>query len=129
MTEIPVDARVAAATNRDLEADVVAGKFRQDLCFRLSVFVIQLPPLRNRQEDIPLLAEHLLKENRGPLGAREMGFAAGALAKLATYDWPGNVRELDNVIQRAIILAPGDETTPDLLVLGKVRTASREARR
>jgi len=101
------DVRIVAATNRDLKKDVAAGRFREDLFYRLNVFPVQVAPLRERKEDIPLLAQHFIR-----LSARELGCAkprltrAGAV-RLQGYDWPGNIRELRNVIERAVILARG----------------------
>jgi DNA-binding NtrC family response regulator len=105
---IAVDVRVIATTNADLLEGVRNGKFREDLYFRLSVMPLRLPPLRERKEDIPLLAEHFLK-----LACREhsrsiRGFTPRAMEKLEGHDWPGNVRELKNVIERAVLLASGD---------------------
>ena len=112
---IKVDIRIIAATNTDLQAAVRAGTFREDLYYRLNVIVIKLPPLRERSEDIPLLADHFTRkycdENR-----RELCQLDGAAMKvLMDYDWPGNVRELENVIERAVVLAPGNLLTSDLL--------------
>ena len=101
------DVRIVAATNRDLKQEVAAGRFREDLFYRLNVFPVQVAPLRERKEDIPLLAQHFIQ-----LSARELGCAqprlthAGAV-RLQGYDWPGNIRELRNVIERAVILARG----------------------
>jgi len=111
---IKVDIRIIAATNTDLQAAVRAGTFREDLYYRLNVIVIKLPPLRERTEDIPLLVDHFTRkyceENR-----RELCQVDGAAMKvLMDYDWPGNVRELENVIERAVVLAPGSALTPDL---------------
>jgi transcriptional regulator with GAF, ATPase, and Fis domain len=113
---LTVDVRVLAATNRDLEQLVSAGRFRADLWFRLNVFPIQLPPLNQRQEDIPALAQFFIDRK-----AREMGLATrpeldeGATEHLVAYHWPGNVRELQNVIERALILCQGDRLAfPDL---------------
>jgi len=111
---IKVDIRIIAATNTDLQAAVRAGTFREDLYYRLNVIVIKLPPLRERTEDIPLLVDHFSRkyceENR-----RELCQVDGAAMKvLMDYDWPGNVRELENVIERAVVLAPGSALTPDL---------------
>lgn len=98
-----VDVRVVAATNRDLRACVRAGRFREDLYYRLSVFPIELPPLRERREDIPLLAAHFLRESATRIGVRGLRLGRSQLAQLQAHDWPGNVRELQNVIERAVI--------------------------
>ena len=106
---LKVDARVVAATNRDLRAEVSEGRFREDLFYRLNVFTIQVPPLRDRRDDIPLLVDHFLKRfceenNRAALGA-----TPATLQRLMDYSWPGNVRELQHVLERAVILSRGDE--------------------
>ena len=103
-----VDVRVIAATNSDLEADVNAGRFRTDLFYRLNVIRIDLPPLRERTEDIPLLARHFAREIAMRLGRRPPVLPESAAALLQGYPWPGNARELRNVVERAMILAPGD---------------------
>ena len=102
-----VDVRVIAATNRDLAALVEAGQFRLDLYYRLNVFPITLPPLRERRGDIPLLAAKFLADQARTLGKELMGLAPAALRLIDSYDWPGNIRELQNVIERAAILAAG----------------------
>jgi formate hydrogenlyase transcriptional activator len=106
---VPVDVRLVAATNRDPLADVRAGRFREDLFYRLNVFPITVPPLRERREDIPLLAEHFLAHfaRRHERPARVI--PVGTLRALEAYDWPGNVRELQNVIERAVIVSAGAE--------------------
>jgi two-component system response regulator PilR (NtrC family) len=104
--ERPVDVRVVAATNRDLEAEVAQGGFRQDLYYRLNVIQVHLPPLRQRREDIPLLVEHFVKRYAAELGKRMAGVSPEALAALAAYDYPGNVRELENLVERAVTLEP-----------------------
>ncbi len=106
-----VDVRVLAATARDLEAEVAAGRFREDLFYRLNVLRVAVPPLRERREDIPLLVDHFLGQSRVSLGKDVRGIADDALARLVRYDWPGNVRELENVIERALILTDGDRLT------------------
>jgi DNA-binding NtrC family response regulator len=105
-----VDVRVIAATNKDLPRAVAAGEFRPDLYYRLSVVVIQVPPLRERPEDVPLLVEHFARAVAPP-GQRPLKFTAEAMAALAAHDWPGNVRELRNVVERLTVLAYGDEVT------------------
>ena len=105
---IKVDTRVLAATNKDLQAEIRAGQFREDLYFRLNVIPIFVPPLRDRQEDIPLLADHFMAEFAREYGRRVKNFDASARAVLQQYPWPGNVRELRNVTERLVIMVPGD---------------------
>ncbi len=106
-----VDVRLVAATNSDLETEIAAGRFRQDLYYRLNVVRIAVPPLRARPEDIPLLAQRFAVEVAARLGRPTPGFSASCLVEMAAYAWPGNVRELRNVVERAIILNPSDEVT------------------
>ena len=110
-TPIPVDIRLVAATNRDLRAWVDAGKFREDLYFRLNVVDINLPPLRERQGDLPLLCDAFVREFNPQLGRGIIGIAPEAMTALAAYPWPGNVRELRNTIERMMVLAHGDHLT------------------
>src|SRR6187200_852534 len=105
---IKVDARVLAATNKDLQAEIRTGRFREDLYFRLNVIPIFVPPLRDRQEDIPLLADHFMADFAREYGRRLKTFESTARAVLQHYPWPGNVRELRNVIERLMIMVPGD---------------------
>ena len=109
-----VKVRVVAATNRDLLAEAKAGRFRLDLCYRVSVFPIDLPPLRERTEDIGLLAEHFLAASSRRLGVPRPRLSQAALQELLAYDWPGNIRELQNVIERTMILARGGRLQFDL---------------
>jgi formate hydrogenlyase transcriptional activator len=102
-----VDVRVLAATNRELAQMVDAGQFRADLYYRLHVFPITVPPLRQRSEDIPLLVRHFVRHYARQLGRRLDTIPAEAMAALTHYHWPGNVRELQNIIERAVILSPG----------------------
>lgn len=102
-----VDVRVIAATNRDLHRSMEEGQFRPDLYYRLAVFPIEIPPLRQRREDIPLLAWHFVTKNRGRLGKTIDTIPKNVLDTLKQYHWPGNVRELENVIERSMILSPG----------------------
>ena len=105
---IPIDVRVVASTHRDLEAAMREGAFREDLYYRLAVFPIDVPPLRTRQEDIPLLAEHFREKHADRLGVAVRTISAAAIALLARYEWPGNVRELENVICRSLVLEMSD---------------------
>jgi two-component system nitrogen regulation response regulator NtrX len=107
-SRIQVDVRVLAATNKDLPTEIRAGRFREDLFFRLNVIPIYVPPLRERAEDIPLLAEHFVNDFAIEYGRRAQTLDVGAMARLQSYRWPGNVRELRNVIERVVIMAPGD---------------------
>jgi two-component system response regulator HydG len=110
---VRADVRVVAATNKDLRAEVAAGRFREDLYYRLNVIAITAPPLRTRREDIPLLVDHFLgiycKKNNKP----RLGVSKDVTSKLMDYSWPGNVRELENVIERAVVLCRGDRLTLD----------------
>ena len=112
---MPVDVRILAATNRDLKVEAQAGRFREDLYYRLAVLELTIPPLRERPDDIPLLAAHLLRKlgekNRKQVREPSPAF----LEALLSWNWPGNVRELENVLERALILARADTLTPDLL--------------
>jgi formate hydrogenlyase transcriptional activator len=138
---VQVDVRVLAATNRDLAADVEDGDFRQDLYYRLNVFPVKVPPLRERIEDIPLLAEYLLERYAKKAGKKITAIDRSTLEMLQNYDWPGNVRELQNVIERAVILCetpvlsvdeswfrrePTSRTDPPISFNAAVRTNERE---
>ena len=114
---VPVDLRIVAATNKDLAARIQDRSFREDLYYRLAVIPIQLPPLRERREDIPLLAEHFLRRAAASAGKPELGFTPEAMAALLRHAWPGNVRELENVIERAVTLTPGNQIQPEGLLL------------
>jgi Nif-specific regulatory protein len=121
-----VDVRVISATNRDLSAEVEKQAFRQDLYYRLAVFPIQLPPLRQRREDVPLLVERLLKRAAERQQTEIAGMNAAALELLQRYDWPGNVRELENVIERAVALARSGDTIGPEHLSAKLRGANGE---
>jgi DNA-binding NtrC family response regulator len=108
---ISVDVRVIAATNRDLRQMVADGKFREDLFYRLNVINLEMPALRSRPSDVPLLAGHFLRKYAEDNAKRIQGFSADALDRLAAYHWPGNVRELENVIERAVVLAQSGQIT------------------
>src|SRR2546429_361844 len=103
-----VDARVPAATNRDLETAVQSGAFRQDLYYRLNVFPIGIPPLRERVDDIPVLAEYLIERYAKQAGKSIRNIKKQTVELFQAYDWPGNVRELQNVIERAVVLCDGE---------------------
>lgn len=122
-----------AATNRDLEDRVRTGYFRRDLFYRLNVISIQLPPLREIREDIPIFAEHLLMKLRDRLASAVSEIAPEVMAIFLAYDWPGNVRELENVMERALALCPGTTILPDHLPEGlhqaQARPLSKRAER
>ena len=113
--EIDVDVRVIAATNRDLEKAIAAGEFREDLFYRLSVIPLHVPALRDRREDIPLLARHFLESFRNSMNKKIDGISPDAMRRLESYDWPGNVRELENTIERAVALESGPEISVAVL--------------
>jgi two-component system response regulator AtoC len=121
--DIKVDVRIIAATHRDLMAETKAGRFREDLFYRLNVLPIPVPPLRDRKEDIPLLIEHFLSRNNMRLGTSIRGMDGECRRLLYGYSWPGNVRELENTIERAMVLAEGDQ-----LVAQDLPERIREAR-
>ena len=125
---IKVDIRVITATNRDLPEEVNAGRFREDLYYRLNVIHIHMPPLRERKEDIPLLVEHFLVKFRHAPGSIPTSISEEALTKLVEYDWPGNVRELENAIERAVVLSRGNPITVEHLPFGDRREARDRAR-
>ena len=118
-----LDVRVLAATNRDLEKTAREGGFRQDLLYRLRVLTVDLPPLRERDDDIRLLAEHFLREVRSRHGLGEVRFSPAALAALVAYPWPGNVRELAHAVERAALLGPGPTLEPEHLGLAATSRA------
>ena len=124
---LQVDVRVVAATNRNLKAAVAARQFREDLYFRLSVFPITIPPLRERAEDIPMLARYFIDRFCRDLNKRPLALAPSAIEELASYRWPGNVRELQNCIERAVILTEGDAIHARHLNLSFRDTPLREA--
>jgi DNA-binding NtrC family response regulator len=113
--EIPVDVRVLAATNRELSREVAEGRFREDLFYRLNVVAIQTLPLRDRPEDVPVLASRYLAELAARHGMQMCSLSPAAVEVLQAYSWPGNVRELENVLERAVMFSSGDEIDPDAL--------------
>ena len=110
-----VDVRIVAATNKDLAEAVKAGTFRHDLYYRISVVPLTIPPLRERKEDIPLLAQHFLKQSAKRAHKDVRGFTSAAMHRLVVYPWPGNVRELENAIEKAVVMSRQDMISPDLL--------------
>ena len=106
--QIQADVRVIATTNRDLKAAMVSGKFRNDLFFRLQVFPIEIPPLRERKDDIPLLVEYFIDRYASKMGKKIRSIKQESLNLLRSYSWPGNIRELQNVVERAVIISDGD---------------------
>ena len=124
---LSVDVRLLAATSKDLAAEVAAGRFREELYYRLNVVNLHLPPLRERPEDIPLLLEHFRAKFAQKLGKKVAGFSTEALAYLLGYHWPGNVRELENRVERAVLLAAGEQVTLAELVAAPAPAAVRRA--
>jgi two-component system response regulator PilR (NtrC family) len=127
--DIRFDARLVAATNRRLEDEVAGGRFREDLYYRLNVIEVELPPLRDRREDVPLLVAHFVEKYTGELGCEVARVSDAALEKLLEYDYPGNVRELENVIERAVALSRSGEIGVEVLPPTVVRSrtgANRE---
>ncbi len=122
--EIAIDVRVIAATNRDLERAVAEGGFREDLYYRLSVIPVEVPPLRERREDIPLLSNHFLKKYAPAAGKSIARIAPESLRALANYDWPGNVRQLENTIERAVALETGDTLHVEIPMERRARAAA-----
>jgi two-component system, NtrC family, response regulator AtoC len=112
---VRVDVRVIAATQKDLEDEVAKGRFREDLFYRLNVLRIQLPPLRDRLEDVPLLMDHFINRFNKRLGKTIRSVSPAAIAYLLAYHWPGNIRELENIIERAVVLSDDDQILPELL--------------
>ncbi len=128
--EVPVDVRVLAATNRDLAVEARAGRFREDLYYRLAVVDVRMPPLRERMDDLPLLVAHLRDTIADEIGAESKPVSPGAMRRLASHDWPGNVRELRNVLARAFVLAEGtiEPSDIDLERRGPARPRTRKER-
>ncbi len=125
---IKVDVRVVAATNRVLEAEVEAGRFREDLFYRLSVFPIEVPPLRQRPDDIAPLAQHFLERTCAELGRDPLRLSKRQVEGLQRHSWPGNIRELKNVIERAVILSKGNRARLDLAMPGETNARAAAER-
>ena len=125
---ITVDVRIIAATNKDLTKAIKDGTFREDLFYRLNVVLIQMPPLRERKSDIPLLVQHFLEKYNSRLRKEMRGISPDALDLLVRHDWPGNVRELENTMERLVVLSPGPYLEPaDLVFAGTILTPAAEA--
>jgi two-component system response regulator PilR (NtrC family) len=122
-----IDVRIVAATNRRLEEEVAAGRFREDLYYRLNVIQIALPPLRDRTEDIPLLVQHFVEKYASELGKPAPAFSEAAMKRLLEYPFPGNVRELENMVERAVALSPGGTIGPESLPPSVLEPAARGA--
>jgi formate hydrogenlyase transcriptional activator len=125
---LATNVRIIAATNRDLQAAIKAGTFRQDLFYRLNVFPIDVPPLRDRKQDIPLLVEYLSERYATKAGKKIRSIEKRTLDLLNAYQWPGNIRELQNVIERAVILCEGETLSIDEVWLRPEPHSLREAR-
>jgi len=123
------DVRIIAATNRDLKSEAVAGRFREDLYYRLNVFPIQVAPLRERHEDIPLLAQHFINLSVKEMGCAKPRLTRAGIIRLQSYDWPGNIRELRNVIERAVIISRGRALDFDLPAAEAAPVPARRAAR
>jgi DNA-binding NtrC family response regulator len=121
---VPLNVRIIATTNKDLELEVARQTFREDLYFRLNVVAVHLPSLRDRSKDIPALAEHFIEKFREPGRAPARQLSAAALGALLAHDWPGNVRELENTIHRAMVLTPDAIIGASALEVGPPATAS-----
>jgi len=115
---VKVDVRIITATNKDIERLVEKKEFRSDLYYRLNVLPLYIPPLRDRPEDIPVLAEHFLNKYAREMNRGSLRFTESSIARLIGYSWPGNVRELENAIERAVLIAKGSEITPEDLMIG-----------
>jgi DNA-binding NtrC family response regulator len=121
-----VDVRLLCATNALLHEETKAGNFREDLLFRINTVEIHLPPLRDRREDIPLLAQHFLSRLRTRYRKQVNGFSAPAMQQMMQYPWPGNVRELEHSVERALLLCSGEEIEPANLSISGARALSLE---
>jgi Nif-specific regulatory protein len=124
---IKVDVRIIAATNKDIEAEVENGRFRADLYYRLNVLPIYIPPLRERRDDIPILADFFLKRFNREIKKQITGFAPEAMEVLLSYSWPGNVRELENAVERAVVINQDESITPEVFILDKISESAEDA--
>jgi Nif-specific regulatory protein len=122
-----VDVRVLSATNKDLENEVSEGNFREDLYYRLNVVQINLPPLRERMDDIPVLAEHFLNLFKEETGMGNLKISQEAMQKMQQYNWPGNIRELRNAIERAVVMGDGETIIPEDLPIKQSKQPTERA--
>jgi transcriptional regulator with GAF, ATPase, and Fis domain len=122
-----VEVRVIASTNINLEKAVAEGKFREDLYYRLKVFTMHIPPLRERKEDLPLLAQHFRHKSNLAIGKKIQGFASETLAAMMQHDWPGNVRELENAVEHAVLVEKTSIISPDSLPMNLTRQPASKA--
>ena len=129
LKQIPVDLRLIAATNRNLPAEMETGRFREDLFYRINVVHIEIPPLKARMEDIPLLAEHILRRIGRRISRADLQMTRAAVDRLMQYDWPGNIRELENVLERAVVLTNGPVIDEENLTLDARRLGESEPAR
>jgi DNA-binding NtrC family response regulator len=120
-----VDVRILSATNALLHDEAAAGNFREDLLFRINTVEIHLPALRDRRDDIPVLAQHFLARNRARYRKQVSAFSPAAMQAMMQYPWPGNVRELEHAVERAVLLCRGDEIDPANLIIASTRTAAQ----
>jgi len=123
---ISVDVRVIAATNRDIEKEVAEARFREDLFYRLNVVQINMPPLRDRKEDIPVLADYFLTMFKRETGLQDLRVSEKAMDRMMEYDWPGNVREFKNAIERAVVMGDGKVIVPDDLPISRTKITTSE---
>ena len=121
---ISVDIRIISATNRDIEEDVGSGKFREDLYYRMNVVQMRVPPLRERKEDIPLIAQHYLNLFKSERGLPDLTISKSAMNRMLQYDWPGNIRELRNAVERAVVMGNDREIVPEDLPISTARSGS-----
>jgi two-component system response regulator PilR (NtrC family) len=127
--DVEVDVRIISATNKNLEGEVIAGNFREDLFYRLNVIHIDMPPLRERREDLPALAQHFLEKYAREMGKSIHKLSSYALDMLARYDFPGNIRELENMIERSVALETTNVILPESLALSTYKRAEKAARK
>jgi len=127
--DVEVDVRIISATNKNLEDEVIAGNFREDLFYRLNVIHVDIPPLRERMDDLPAMAQHFLEKYAREMGKSIHKLSSYALDMLARYDFPGNVRELENMIERSVALATTNIILPESLALSTFKRREKSTRK